>query len=168
MMKGKMLHVGCGYQTLPEWANGCEEVRLDIDESVNPDIVASMTDLGDIGGFDYLLSCHSVEHLYPHQVGIALREFRRVLRDGGSAIIFVPDLEDVKATEDVLYESPAGSVCGLDMIYGMRNLVEESPYMEHHTGFTKETIEKALTEAGFTKVIVNRLGLYNLMAVGVK
>jgi hypothetical protein len=51
----KLLHVGCGSKrkaqttkgfNTPEW----EEIRLDIDESLQPDIIGSMTDLRAIGG----------------------------------------------------------------------------------------------------------------------
>lgn len=124
--------------------------------------------MGDIGPFDAVLSCHSLEHLYPYQVGQALGEFRRVLADGGYAVIFVPDLEDVRPTEEVLVNAPCGPITGLDMIYGFRLLLAHQPHMAHHTGFTSATLEAALSDAGFSKVVLQRLSNYNLMAVAIK
>lgn len=167
-LKGRLLHPGCGYEKLPFWASDTDEVRLDINPKCNPHIVASLTDMGDIGEFDLIYTAHTLEHLYPHEVDVALKEFLRVLVPGGTALIFVPDLEDARATTDVLYQSPGGPVCGLDLIYGMKELVEDSLYMSHHTGFIKETLEKALIKAGFESVTVQRLGDYNLMACGKK
>lgn len=165
----RLLHVGCGGNSYPTWLGSFdEEVRLDIDPQHSPDIVASMTDMGDIGGFDALFSCHCIEHLYRHEVPIALAEFYRVLRPGGVALIIVPDLEDVKANDEVRYVSPSGPVTGADMIYGMTRLVEDNPHMAHHTGFVSETLESALKEAGFSSVHMVRSGGYNLVAAATK
>lgn len=161
-----MLHVGCGGEHLPGWFGECDEVRLDIDAMHAPDIVASMTDMGDIGGFDVVYSSHSLEHLYPHDVNRALREFARVLKPGGRAVILVPDLEDVRPTTDVVYVSPSGPICGLDMYYGHGRLVEAMPYMAHHCGFTSATLREALEGAGFVSITMTRLPQHNLMATG--
>jgi len=165
----RVLHAGCGNEHLPpEYGFGkCDEVRLDIDPTMNPDIVASIVDLGDVGEFDAVYCSHALEHLYPHQVPQALAEFRRVLKPGGYALIFVPDLEDVRPTEDVLYESNAGPVSGLDLIYGHHKFTVDRPYMAHHCGFTSLTLGRALTEAGFNEVHTRRIEnfCHNLMAV---
>lgn len=167
-MNGSLLHVGCGGEILPGWLGDMGEVRLDIDAGCEPDILAPMTDMGEIGPFDMIYCCHALEHLYPHQVPVALREFARVLRDGGTAVVIVPNLEGVKPSEDVLYESPAGPICGLDMYYGKASLIEESPYMAHHCGFVAQTLADALRGAGFKKVAARRLADFNLLALGVK
>jgi SAM-dependent methyltransferase len=164
---GAVLHVGCGGNPLPDWLDG-EETRLDIDPQHNPDVVASMTDMGDIGGFDLLYCSHSLEHLYPHDVPVALSEFRRVLKDGGQAIVIVPDLEDVTPTSEPLLETPAGPVCGLDMIYGMSRLIADNEHMAHHFGFIAETLTLALKDAGFSGVRVLRGNDYNLIGAARK
>jgi SAM-dependent methyltransferase len=160
-----VLHVGCGREPLPEWAEGYDEVRLDINPDAEPDIVASITDLGDIGPFDAIVTVHTLEHVFPHEVRVALSEFRRVLKPGGVALIMVPDLEDVKATEDVLYDSPAGPVSGLDMIYGMPRMIAINPHMAHHCGFVSETLQAALEAAGFEDVATQRLPSFNLLGM---
>jgi SAM-dependent methyltransferase len=164
-----VLHVGCGYAALPQWLDGYQETRLDIDPECKPDIVASMTDLGDIGPYDAVLSNHCLEHLYPHEVSIALGEFNRVLSPGGFVAVFVPDLEDAKPTDEVLFESPAGPIAGIDLFYGFRPAIAAGmTFMAHHTGFTKERMEGALESAGFHGGAVSRLGGYNLMGIGFK
>lgn len=163
-----VLHVGCGGAPLPEWLEMYEEVRLDIDERFKPDIVASMTDIGEAGPFDVVYCSHSLEHLYPHDGKKALREFYRVLGKNGRLIVIVPDLQDVKATEEVVYESQSGPITGLDMIYGARWLMESMPFMAHHNGFTKDTLEAELRMAGFEGVSAIRDSAYNLVCIGVK
>jgi SAM-dependent methyltransferase len=168
-MSQSLLHVGCGGDSLPEWAQGkYKEVRLDISSDNQPDILASMTDMGEIGTYDAIHCSHALEHLMPHEVNVALKEFHRVLNPGGFAVVFVPDLEDVKATEDVLFVAPCGPITGLDLLYGLRSLLEVMPYMAHRTGFTSETLRKAFTDAGFGSVEVQRLDNYNLMAIAAK
>lgn len=164
----RVLHVGCADHLLPDWCFPCEEVRLDIDPAYKPDIVASMTDMGDIGQFDGIHCSHSLEHLYPHDIPKALSEFYRVLEPGGWVVIFVPDLEDIKPTEDVLYFSPSGPVTGLDLIYGVRPSVAESLHMAHHFGFVASTLRAAMENAGFGRIEVKRLSIYNLMGAAVK
>jgi SAM-dependent methyltransferase len=170
-MAKRILHAGCGTSRLPQWLDG-EEVRLDINPAVKPDVVASLTDLSPLGEaagtFDAVFCCHALEHLYPQDVGAALAEFHRVLKPGGAAIVWVPDLEDVKATEEVLYQSDSGPVTGLDMIYGMRKYVQANPYMAHHCGFVQATLGEAMRQAGFAHVEVHRAGGFELIAIATK
>lgn len=161
------LHVGCGGESLSEMLTGYKEIRVDIDPKHNPDIVASMTNLGDIGQYDAVYCCHSLEHIYPWEVPIALSEFYRVTRESGFVIIIVPDLEDVKATDDVIMDSPAGPLCGLDLIYGLQRCAGMQ-YMAHHSGFNEKLLEKALLSSGLKNVETRRMDHYNLLGVGVK
>src|ERR1700742_3337904 len=78
----------------PEW----EEVRLDVDPSVDPTAVGSITDmkhLFETGYFDAIWSSHTLEHLFSHDVPTALGEFKRVLKPDGFALIMCPDLESI-------------------------------------------------------------------------
>ncbi len=165
----RLLHAGCGTSALPEFMTSREkyqEVRLDINPAAKPDVVASLTDLGVIGTFDAVFCSHCVEHLYPQDVRVALAEFYRVTKPGGFAIVIVPDLEDVRATEDVLYEYEGGPLTGLDLIYGSRYDTAGNPFMAHHSGFVSSTLRAAMESAGFDTVTMKRLPKYNLMAVG--
>jgi predicted SAM-dependent methyltransferase len=108
------LHIGCGPKrkdqttqgfNTPQW----QEVRLDIDASVNPDTTGTMTDMSGVadGSVDAVFSSHNIEHLYPHEVPKALAEFIRVLRPRGFLIVTCPDLQSVCAlvAEDKLTEA---------------------------------------------------------------
>ena len=167
-MERSLLHVGCGSDRLPEWLVGFKETRLDINEAVNPDIVASMLALGDIGEYDAVFCQHALEHVHQYEVEIALSEFRRVLKPGGVVIVFVPDLEGVKPTHEVLLQSPAGPITGHDLFYGYGKALSDNPHMAHKTGFVSETLHKSLTDSGFVNVKVNRLSDHNMMGAGNK
>jgi len=81
------LHVGCGLKRKDQTTRGFnisewQEQRLDIDPSVNPDIIGTMTDMSslDPASVEAIFSSHNIEHLYPHEVLTALAEFKRVLK----------------------------------------------------------------------------------------
>lgn len=162
----RILHVGCGKQPLPEFLPGYQEVRMDIDPECNPDIVASLTDMGDIGEFDAIYGSHVLEHFYLHDARKVMSECHRVLRPNGYVIMIVPNLKNVQPTKEVVYDSPAGPVTGLDMFYGMDSMVERNPYMAHKTGFYPETLAEVF--GMFSHVRVKDLTNYNLMGLGVK
>ena len=166
-----VLHVGCGTadpRKLPAefFAPGqWREVRLDIDSSVAPDIVASITDMAAVGSasVDAVWSAHNLEHLFAHEVPLALAEFRRVLRPGGFALVTTPDLQRAAELvaqdrlEDVAYLSPAGPIAPLDMLFGHGAAIAAgNHFMAHRTGFTARTLAAALRRAGFAEVRVVR------------
>lgn len=166
MSDKRVLHVGCANQPMPEFLEGFKEVRMDIDPSCNPDIVASLTDMGEIGQFDAIYGSHVLEHFTSGDVKKVVSECYRVLKPGGFVVMVVPNLENVRPTRDVVYESEAGPITGLDMFYGKESFVDENPFMAHKTGFIPETLAQAF--GLFPVVKVQDLTDYNLMAVGVK
>jgi SAM-dependent methyltransferase len=164
-----VLHVGCGApdsQSLhqrfrgPQW----REIRLDLDPSVQPDVIASITDMRPIAdcSIDAVWSSHNLEHSSAHEVPVALAEFLRVLKPAGLALITLPDLQQVAEfivadkLEDVAYESPAGPITPLDCVYGLgRAIAGGHPLMAHRTGFTEKTLRWHLERAGFGKVQIS-------------
>lgn len=164
---GLLLAVGCGHDDLKKWKDsGYACIRLDIDPATNPDIVGNMVDLSQLSAelYQVVFCSHSLEHLYPHEVGRALAEFHRVLKPGGRVIVLVPDLQDVPATDDKL---PGTDICGLHLYYGDASEIEAHPYMAHHCGFVESTLKAAMEAAGF-KVRMQRMSHYNLMGIGIK
>jgi predicted SAM-dependent methyltransferase len=178
------LHVGCGTkhkdQTTPVFASSeWRELRFDIDETVEPDITGSMLDMNGVGGesVDAILSSHNLEHLYPHEVPLALAEFLRVLKPEGYAVITCPDLQSVcelvaedKLT-DAAYTAPVGPVTPLDIIYGYRpELVRGNLYMAHRCGFTQKVLNETLKSAGFATIAIARRSApyFDLWAVATK
>ena len=162
----KFLHVGCGGQhkdgTTPAFASeDWQEVRLDIDKSANPDIIASVLDLSVIESesFDAIYSSHNIEHVYSHEVQIMLMEFLRVLNSNGFFIVTCPNLLPVarlivedKLTEPA-YVSPAGPIAPLDILYGHGASIRRgNEFMAHKTGFTPKSLNAALLAAGFKSV----------------
>lgn len=179
----RFLHVGCGMkrkaQTVrpflsPDW----EEVTLDIDEAVKPDILDKLPELATVesGSFDAVFSSHNVEHLYPHEVVPAFRAFHRVLKDDGFALVTCPDLQSVGerlASGDIdtpLYESPAGPVSPIDVLYGFRpSMARGNLYMAHHTGYTISSLKKVFQEAGFAVFAgIRRPNKHDLWGLAVK
>jgi protein O-GlcNAc transferase len=167
-MKKRLLNVGGGTSALPGKFDQFDITTLDISPEVKPDIVASMCAMGEIGEYDVVWCSHALEHIYPHEVNSALSEFMRVLVPGGHAIIFVPDLEGLKADESPLYIDPTGPVTGLDLMYGHRVAMRDNIYMAHHTGFVALTMTQALFDAGFEKAEVSRQPQFNLLGIGIK
>lgn len=139
--------------------DGWEQVRLDINPHVAPDIVGSMVDMPQVetGSFDAVFAQHSLEHLDLHRVRLALREFRRVVRPiDGFALIIVPDLQ--VAAEYIVagkadapcYTSASGPITPLDMIYGHSGSIAEGDgFMAHRTGFTAQSLINQINAAGF-------------------
>lgn len=161
------LHVGFGSA---RW----REIRLDIDPAVDPDIVSSATDLSQFGAasLDAIWSSHNIEHLYAHEVPLAFGEFLRVLRPDGFALITCPDLAQVaqalldQGGEFMAYQSPAGPIAPIDMIFGhRRSIAAGNDFMAHRTGFTPDLIASAMLEAGFAEVRVIPGRFYDLWAL---
>ena len=156
------LHVGCGYLNKSHLLgfnnDNWKEIRFDIDKNVNPDIVGTLTDmkLVETGSVDALYSAHNIEHIFSHEVPIALREFYRVLKEDGMVVITCPDLQSIceAVVQDKLleplYESPSGPVTAFDTLYGHKGLIKEgNEYMAHKGGFTYSTLDRAFKKAGF-------------------
>ena len=159
-----VLNLGCGtHQT--EIPPGWTEIRVDADPSCDPDVVADLTDLPFPDGYADGIFCDSVlEHLEEYRVGLALREFARVLRDGGILCIRVPDLQKIAEfilegrLLDELYPSPAGPVRPIDLLYGHGPQVAFHPLMAHRTGFTAASLSLYLQGAGFDGTVARMEG----------
>ena len=178
-----LLHVGCGPKRKDRTTRGFNtdewhEVRLDIDASVQPDVTGTMTDMSAVpsGSVDAIFSSHNIEHLYPHEVPVALAEFLRVLRPDGFAVITCPDLQSVcalvaqdKLTEPA-YTSAAGPIAPLDILYGHRPpMARGNLYMAHRCGFTQRVLQGTLQAAGFAMVAtMARSQHFDLWAVASK
>lgn len=179
-----LLHVGCGMNRKDRTTRGFQgddwtELRFDIDESVKPDITGTMTDMANVAdeSVDAIYSSHNIEHLYPHDVPVALAEFKRVLKPDGFAVITCPDLKSVAAliADDKLtepaYNSPAGPIAPLDILYGWRaSMAQGNLYMAHRCGFTEKVLRGTMQAAGFAQVAtMSRPGpFYDLWTVALK
>ncbi len=166
MSPKKVLNVGGNNKSIPlppQYA-GFEHLLLDIDPTGQPDICCDARKLATLeaGQFDAIYNSHNLEHYYRHDVGAVLSGFRHVLKEGGFIQIRVPDMAEVFRRivegnldiDDTLYQSAAGPIMPLDVIYGFQAQIERSgqEFFAHKTGFTQKSLMRALQRAGFTKV----------------
>ena len=182
-MTKTFLHVGPGQSykdnTTPvfntdEW----EEVRLDIDHDVNPDIIRSIQDMSSVedSTFDAVYSSHNIEHVFAHEVIPTQQEFKRVLNDEGFLVLTCPDIKSVCKVigegniREKLYTAPSGDIYPLDILYGHRpSMSAGNEYMAHRNGFTSESMNDILNGSGFKSFIIGEdKNAYALWALAYK
>ena len=161
----KLLHVGCNVLdkkgTIPYFFDDIwDEIRYDIDASVNPTIVGSLTDLGMIesGSIDAIYSAHNIEHLFEFEVDVALSEFYRVLKSDGFLVVACPDLMSVckivveKGLYGRAYDTTGGiEITPHDMIYGWGRVIKSgNPFFAHKCGFDAQSMHHKLSDARFS------------------
>jgi ubiquinone/menaquinone biosynthesis C-methylase UbiE len=126
---------------------------------------------------DAIFSSHNIEHLYPHEVPVALAEFVRILKPDGFLVVTCPDLQSVCAlvAEDKLidpaYTAPAGPIAPLDILYGRRpSLARGNLFMAHRCGFTQKVLTGTLHAHGFAHAVSMKRGhpFYDLWALATK
>lgn len=159
------LHVGCGPvgNPVPTMFLEYDELRMDIDPAVDPDMVGSITaiDLPD-ESVNGVYASHVLEHVESWEIQRALAEVYRVLKPGGSAVILTPDLvawakeivANPGAVEDVT-PGTMGPVAPLDALFGYQPEVQAGKeYMRHRMAFTQLTLAAHLQAAGFASARV--------------
>jgi hypothetical protein len=163
-----VLNVGGGSKAipLPPHYAGWRHLLLDVDPRGAPDIVCDARSLESRSPeqYDAVYCSHNLEHYYAHDGLRVLRGFRHVLKEQGFAEIKVPDLVSVMQhainhrldLEDVVYQSPAGPISVIDVIYGFRKEIEQSgrDFFAHKTGFSPTSLRTTLKRAGFEAVFV--------------
>ena len=165
-MARKVLNVGGNSKdiAMPDIYNGWTQVWLDIDPSVNPDVLCDARELITLPAntYDAIYCSHNLEHYYRHDVKKVLAGFFHVLKKDGFAHIRVPDLGAVMREfveknmdiNDTLYVSPAGPIAIQDVIYGWGKEIERSgnDFFAHKTGFTETSLIATLMDANFYQV----------------
>ena len=167
MDKLKFLHVGCGpkkqNQTTPVFnSEDWTEVRFDIDETHNPDILGSMTDMSmiDDNSFNAIYSSHNIEHLFLHEAEIAVKEFYRILKPSGYVFLLCPDI--VQASK-ALYENGPNSkfystsagieISPIDVIYGWGLSIKNgNEYMAHKYGYSQKSLVSLFKDCNFLNI----------------
>jgi SAM-dependent methyltransferase len=163
-----LVNVGCGPlkgSKLPAYFEGWRQLRVDVDAAVEPDILTDLTDLSAIAdsSADAVWAAHCIEHLYAHQVALALAEFRRILRDGGFACGIVPDLQAVGSylvadrLHAPVYQSAAGPVTPHDILFGFGAAIASGrESMAHRCGFTPGMLQHCFLPLSFGEVLLRR------------
>jgi predicted SAM-dependent methyltransferase len=131
-----MLNVGCGNDVRPRMVN--------VDLRPTGQVVADATRLPfrdsaftEIRAFDIL------EHV-PHTE--ALTEWGRVLEDGGTLMVKVPNMH---ALAERLLARPDVTDAWIRNIYGGHRWGPDGAWDAHHWGWTPETLERDLNAHGF-------------------
>ena len=167
-----LLNVGAGHPKsgarIPHAFQSAEwkEVRLDIDPANEPDVIGTMLDMSAVANesADALYSSHTIEHLYPNEIPQAMKEFLRVLKPQGYAVITCPDLQAAAEmiAQDKLMETAYTTGSGMvvtpfDIVYSHREYTgRDKPYMAHHCGFTLKVLNGTLRSNGFASVAGKR------------
>lgn len=151
--------------SVPDYFKDWRHVRVDLDPSVEPDILADLTDLSAIPDAyaDAVWASHCLEHLYQHEVMTALNEFRRIVRDDGFVCILVPDLQSVAnyvaadRMHEPIYDSPAGPITPHDIFFGFGAAIAGGrTSMAHKCGFTPSVLQRCFEQMDFGEVVLRR------------
>jgi predicted SAM-dependent methyltransferase len=133
------LHLGCGARYIPGFVHVDIEDYSHVDHRVPVNALTFAQD----GSVDLIYASHVLEHFGRHEVDQVLREWHRVLRQGGLLRVAVPDFEAVtiRYRETGELSELVGLVCG-----GQRN-----QYDFHKMVFDEKLLRERLLSAGFAR-----------------
>ncbi len=140
------INLGSGERPLPGFVN------VDIlEDAPGVDVVADISERlpFEDHSADLIYAAHILEHFPNDQVPVLLRDWRRVLRDGGQLLVAVPDLDVIArmlVERSGWFTPPHAPWIGA--IYGG----QKDAYDFHKTGFTAPWLAYLLSEAGFGTV----------------
>lgn len=103
--RGKGLDIGCGpHKTYPHWIgiDSCKDTQL-FGIPMTPDI--KIEDACDLSLFssktmDFCFSSHLLEHIEPEKVAATLKEWWRVIKEGGYLTLYLPDEDEYPKVGD--------------------------------------------------------------------
>lgn len=137
------LHLGCGSKHIPGY------FHVDALDYPHVDKIGPVDDLSFIpdGVVEHIYACHLLEHFGRKEYMNVLREWRRVLKSGGTLRLAVPDYEACAK----LYL--AGKLPeGLPTIMGLMMGGQRDQYDFHKMVFDERSLTNYLKEAGFSDV----------------
>ena len=90
----RAVNAGSGQRPFQSEEGVIQWINVDKQERWNPDVIADCANMGmfQSGQFDYVVSHHVIEHWGCNDAIPFIREAYRVLKPGGSLLVFVPDL----------------------------------------------------------------------------
>lgn len=140
--KGMKLNLGCGFDVREGWYN------VDLHEFHKPELVCDVTWLAPLEdrAATYVLAQDILEHVHRDRCLTALREWNRVMMDGGLLEIRVPD---VMALVDLMREpesqTPERHAVLLQCMFGTQGYDGDF----HLNGFTEISLRDAFAKSGF-------------------
>jgi hypothetical protein len=70
--------------------------------------------------------------------------------------------------EDTAYQSPAGPITALDMLFGLSSAIANgNHFMAHNTGFSADRLGRLLIDAGFAEAFAKRGPAFDVWALAV-
>ena len=160
----RVLNVGGGgSRVLPSPYRGWEQVLLDIDPQVKPDVCCDALQMMTLPAsrYDAVYCSHNLEHFYWHDVPKVLQGFVHVLKKDGFVHLAVPDLqalmqvvvEGKRDLQETWYVSAGGPIRFHDVLYGWNKAMSGGNlFYAHKCGFTESSLTQVLRDAGFVHV----------------
>ena len=142
------LNIGAGSRRLDGYTG------VDITPRPAADIVAPAHEipLAD-GSVEEIIAIHLLEHLYPWDAPVALKEWHRLLKPGGLLVLELSNLR--KCCQNIVDgradQGKDPRQLGMWGIYGDDRY--EDPFMLHRWGFTPESLIQLLKGAGFVGAV---------------
>ncbi len=140
------------------------EIRLDKNPLAQPHILSDMNDLSLIPNesVDAVYTTHNLDSLKTTEIPALFEEIRRILKWGGQFVMAVPDMQTIcnyvahNQLLEPIYDSTAGPVAPIDMIYGFRPKLENGTANVRQTGFTAKSLATYFREASYSNIVVGR------------
>lgn len=143
-------------------------MRLDIDPSVKPDILASITDLSGVEteSYDAVWSSHNIEHLFHYEAQRMTSQIRTVLKKSGWLIVTCPDIKAAMehalrcGMDSPVYQSRMGPITARDILFGHQASIKGgNEYMAHKNGFDLQGLASVFRQSGFERFYGERKGM---------
>lgn len=147
MKRGDQVILDLGAGTANYFIKEGNPIRVDLDESCKPDVIADARFLPFNDEFaDMVVSSHLLEHFSFKETLSVLREWERVLKVGGKLQIIVPNLK--WASRNIVNEVQDGNVAerSMFMYYSAQKGDLREAYTDYHkAGFTPDSLRGVLS-----------------------
>ena len=127
---------------------------------MEPDIIASITDLSDLEAnvYDAVWSSHNIEHLFHHEAQRMTAQIRKVLKKNGWLIVTCPDIKAAMehtlkhGMDSPVYQSGMGPITPRDILFGHQASINAgNEYMTHKNGFDLQGLAGVFRQSGFER-----------------
>lgn len=139
---GKVLvHLGCG------WSNNPKFINIDALPLPHIHYVRDIRKLGVLSDnfADLLYSSHALEHISHLELAKILKEWARIIKNGGTIRLSVPDFDKILE----MYHSSQNDIKSIkDPLMGGQDYA----YNFHKSVFNEKYLSELLTEAGFRNI----------------
>lgn len=177
MIQDVLLNLGAGGHAAPDDVRGdLREIQVDI--SAPADVIADLRELPFDDDHAAAVYCaHVIEHFEECHLVDLVREWRRVLKPGGTLRVRCPDVQSAaqfiaqNGVDAVAYVAGGGmAIRGQDIIFGYAPFFETfGDPMRHRVAFDIRKLANVLHEAGFIEGHVNQYAeAFELEAIAVK